>query len=177
MVSIDRELGFLSFFSFLSFFKRSSVPPRSPLHYQLENGGANNLWRQENRETIVPSRKAKTHETVHLLRTSHGRDLMSDRAWGAWKVCSLDGVRAWKRHEPTKWAVVVNLRWRTSGSREADFGRKHLIFSRFVARAHNITTAGHFVGSGRFQAVSSSREHTLHAPEVRSDIWLVLWRR
>ena len=37
-------------------------------------------------------------------------------------------------------------------------------FSWFVARAQNITTTVHFVGSGRFQAVSASREHVLHAP-------------
>ena len=40
-------------------------------------------------------------------------------------------------------------------------------FSRFVARAKNITTTAHFVGSGRFQAVTPSREHVFHAPHVR----------
>ena len=39
----------------------------------------------------------------------HGRDLMSDWTWGAWEVCSLDGARAWKRPEPTKWAVIVTI--------------------------------------------------------------------
>ena len=37
----------------------------------------------------------------------HGRDLMSDRTSGAWSTCSLGGLTAWKRPEPTKWAVVV----------------------------------------------------------------------
>ena len=35
----------------------------------------------------------------------------------------------------------------------------------------------HFVGSGRFQAVAPSREHALHAPDVRSDIRFGPWRR
>jgi hypothetical protein len=39
----------------------------------------------------------------------HGRDLMSDQTSGAWSTCSLDGLTAWKRPEPTKWAVVVIL--------------------------------------------------------------------
>ena len=43
-------------------------------------------------------------------------------------------------------------------------------FSGFVVRAQNITTTAHFVGSGRFQAVTPSGEHALHAPNVRSDI-------
>ena len=50
-------------------------------------------------------------------------------------------------------------------------------FSWFVARAQNITTTVHFVGLGRFQAVSPSREHVLHAPDVRSDIRSRPWRR
>ena len=45
------------------------------------------------------------------------------------------------------------------------------------ARAPSLTTTAHFVGSGRFQAVSSSREHALHAPDVRSDIRFGPWRR
>ena len=44
------------------------------------------------------------------------------------------------------------------------------------ACAPNITTTAHFVGSGHFQAVyTSSREHTLHAPDVRSAIRSVPW--
>ena len=45
------------------------------------------------------------------------------------------------------------------------------------ACAPNITTTAHFVGSGHFQAVTPSREHTLHAPEICFDIRLVPWRR
>ena len=37
----------------------------------------------------------------------HGPNLMSDRTSGAWSACSLDELTAWKRPEPTKWAVVV----------------------------------------------------------------------
>ena len=50
-------------------------------------------------------------------------------------------------------------------------------FSWFVARAQNITTTVHFVGLGRFQAVSPSREHALHAPDARTDIRFGPWRR
>jgi hypothetical protein len=49
---------------------------------------------------------------------------MSDRRTsGAWKVRSLDQVRAWKRPEPTKWAVVVIFLARVAN-------RENKIFSR-----------------------------------------------
>ena len=44
-----------------------------------------------------------------LLSVCHGPDLISNRTLGAWSACSPDGVTAWKRPEPTKWAVVVIL--------------------------------------------------------------------
>ena len=40
-----------------------------------------------------------------------------------------------------------------------------------------VTMTAHFVGSGRFQAVSASREHAFHAPDVRPDIRFGPWRR
>ena len=43
--------------------------------------------------------------------------------------------------------------------------------------APSLTTTAHFVGSGHFQAVNPSREHTLHAPDIRSDIRFGPWRR
>ena len=104
----------------------------------------------------------------------HGRDLMSDRTSRAWSACPPHGLTAWTRPEPTKWAVVVKDGAR---SREANLGLENTSFSRCVARAQNITTAAHFVGSGRVQAVSPCREHTLHAPDVRSDIGSRPWRR
>ena len=89
-------------------------------------------------------------------------------------MCSLVGLTAWTRPEPTKWAVVVKDGAR---AREADFGRKQTSFSGFVVRAQNITTTAHFVGLGRVQALSPCREHTLHAHNVRSDIRFGPWRR
>ena len=56
----------------------------------------------------------------------HGRDLMSDQTSGAWSTCSLDGLTAWKRPDPTKWAVVVKDGAR---ARDGTFGRKHLMFT------------------------------------------------
>ena len=78
-----------------------------------------------------------SHRCSHLLgsrgqsystcQRRHGRNLMSDRTSGAWRVCSLDGLTAWKCPEPTKWAVVVKdgARGREANSQ---LGRKHLIF-------------------------------------------------
>ena len=103
----------------------------------------------------------------------HGRYLMSDRTSRAWSTCSPHGLTAWTRPEPTKWAVVVKDGAR---AREANL-TENTSFSWFVARAQNITTTVHFVGLGRFQAVSPSREHALHAPDVRSDIRSRPWRR
>ena len=37
----------------------------------------------------------------------HGPNLMSDQTSGAWSTCSLDGLTAWKRSEPTKWAHAI----------------------------------------------------------------------
>ena len=34
---------------------------------------------------------------------------MSVRASGAWSTWSLDALTAWKRPEPTKWAVIVTI--------------------------------------------------------------------
>ena len=48
---------------------------------------------------------------------------------------------------------------------EADLA-ENTSFLRFVARAQNITTTAHFVGSGRFQALTPSREHVFHAPHM-----------
>ena len=109
------------------------------------------------------------HRCEHLR---HGRDPMSDRTSGAWSTCSLDGLTAWTRPEPTKWAVVVKDGAR---AREANL-TENTSFSWFVARAQNITTTAHFVGSGRFQAVSPCREHVFHAADVRSDIGSRPWR-
>ena len=39
----------------------------------------------------------------------HGPNLMSVRASGAWSTWSLDALTAWKRPEPTKWAVIVTI--------------------------------------------------------------------
>ena len=103
----------------------------------------------------------------------HGPNLMSDRTSGAWSACSLDELTAWKRPEPTKWAVVVKDGAR---AREANL-TENTSFPWFVARAQNITTTVHFVGLGRFQAVAPSREHALHAPDVRSDIRFGPWCR
>ena len=47
---------------------------------------------------------------------------------------------------------------------------KHLIFMVRGPCAKYHRTTAHFVGSGRFQALSPPREHMLHAPDVRSDI-------
>ena len=88
-------------------------------------------------------------------------------------MCSLHGLTAWTRPEPTKWAVVVKDGAR---AREANL-TENTSFSWFVARAQNITTTAHFVDSGRVQAVSPCREHALHAPDVRSDIRSRPWRR
>ena len=110
------------------------------------------------------------HRCEHLR---HGRDLMSDRTSGAWSACSLHGLTAWTRPESTKWAVVVIFCARATNHGNEVFSVK--LASR--ARAPSLTTTAHFVGSGRFQAVSSSREHALHAPDVRSDIRFGPWRR
>ena len=66
---------------------------------------------------------------------------MSDRTSGAWSTCSLDGLTAWTRPEPTKWAVVVKDGAR---AREANL-TENTSFPWFVARAQNITTTAHFV--------------------------------
>ena len=55
--------------------------------------------------------RGRSHSACHLCQRRHGTDPMSDRTLGAWKVCSLDGVRAWKLLEPTKWAVVVKVEY------------------------------------------------------------------
>ena len=62
------------------------------------------------------------HRCEHLR---HGRDLMSDRTSGTWRTCPPHGLTAWTRPDPTKWAVMVKDGAR---GREADLGRKHLIF-------------------------------------------------
>ena len=110
------------------------------------------------------------HRCEHLR---HGPNLMSVRASGAWRVCSLDALTAWKRPEPTKWAVVVIFCARATNHENEVFSVK--LASR--ARAPSLTTTAHFVGSGRVQAVSACREHALHAPDVRSDIRFGPWRR
>ena len=88
-------------------------------------------------------------------------------------MCCSHGLTAWTRPEPTKWAVVIKDGAR---AREANL-TENTSFSWFVARAQNITTTAHFVGSGRFQAVSPSKEHAFHAPDVQSDIRPRPWRR
>ena len=103
----------------------------------------------------------------------HGRKVMSDRTSGAWRVCSLHGLTAWTRPELTKWAVVVIFCARATH-------RQNEVFSAQLAsrpRAPSLTTTAHFVGSGRVQAVSPCREHTLHAPDARTDIRFGPWRR
>jgi len=135
-------------------------------------------------QTLSRARGDGVHNTVHTYcgpgvceyrceHHRHGRDPMSDRTSGAWSTCSLDGLTAWTRPEPTKWAVVVKDGAR---AREANL-TENTSFPWFVARAQNITTTAHFVDSGRVQAVSPCREHALHAPDVRSDIRSRPWRR
>ena len=46
-----------------------------------------------------PGTPSRCEHRCEYLR--HRPNLMSDRTWGAWNACSLDGVTAWKRPEPT----------------------------------------------------------------------------
>ena len=121
---------------------------------------------------FTPRDRSRCEQRCEHLR--HGPNLMSDRTSGAWSACSLDALTAWKRPEPTKWAVVVIFCARVT-NRENEVCFRPKLASR--ARAPSLTTTAHFVGSGCFQAVSSSREHALHAPHVRSDIRSGMWRR
>ena len=100
---------------------------------------------------------------------------MSDRTSGAWRVCSLDGVTAWKCPEPTKWAVVVK-----DGARATT--RENEVFSAKIAKLiWPLEPVRHFDYDGPFRRrgtlpgchlKTSSREHTLFAPDDRPDIML-----
>ena len=100
---------------------------------------------------------------------------MSDRTSGAWRVCSLDGFTAWKCPEPTKWAVVVK-----DGARATT--RENEVFSAKIAKLiWPLEPVRHFDYDGPFRRrgtlpgchlKTSSREHTLFAPDDRPDIML-----
>ena len=119
---------------------------------------------------FTPRERSRCEQCCEHLR--HGRDPMSDRTSGAWRVCSLHGLTAWTRPEPTKWAVVVIFCARATNHENEVFSVK--LASR--ARAPSLTTTAHFVGSGRVQAVSPCGGHALHARDVRSDIRSRPWR-
>ena len=90
-------------------------------------------------------------------------------------MCSLDGLTAWKCPEPTKWAVVVK-----DGARATT--RENEVFSAKIAKLiWPLEPVRHFDYDGPFRRrgtlpgchlKTSSREHTLFAPDDRPDIML-----
>ena len=67
-------------------------------------------------------------------------------------MCSLHGLTAWTRPEPTKWAAVVIFCARATHRENEVFSRPKLA-SR--DRAPSLTTTAHFVGPGHFQVLTS----------------------
>ena len=66
---------------------------------------------------------------------------MSNQALEAWSTRSLHGLTAWKRPEPTKWAVVVILCARATKRENEVFSARFIKVRTLVTRTRPDTIA------------------------------------